>query len=891
VNDDAPRGKSDPSETLERVTTEPGMSTRAPGIPRTPAGSPPPDLVGRTLLHFHVVERLGQGGMGVVYKAIDEKLRRPVALKVLNERYVVDDRNREMLLREARHAAAVAHPNIAGIYDVHESEGLAFIAMELVAGKSLRDLIAAGPLELHPALRHAREIALALSAAHDVGVVHRDLKAENVMIADRGHVKVLDFGLAKVAHEPEVIAPPAPPLAFAPTVVQSTDRTAAGHVMGTPAYMSPEQARGQTVDARTDVFAFGVLLYEMLAGLQPFRRRSNDPFEWGGLDSPDWRPSRRLRAVNRAVPRAVEEVVERCLSVDPADRFADGTALLSALDRAARAPRRVWMLGAAVATLAALVAAGLAVRSSGRTSPARPVAAQSPGNAAAEAELAAALQAWRDGASATGLRKAQRATEIEPALAAASLRAALWIELDRLTTIGSVAPDAGHAAYAEAKNHRGGASEYDRTLIDAFEPRFRTPPDPAETERRLHDVAARFPRAGEPLYWIALIRSDAGDVAGAERAAVEAAEAEPGMAPAVLALRAWIASASPPRAGELLDRCIALAPAAADCLGERVRLRGNAGDCPAMEEDAHAWVAADADDAHAYCALTDSLFAQNAPAESVADAARACLQRTRPDEHAIAESAHRIAFAMGAGDFPAAESAARAYRDGLGSSPSVSLAFAVTMALGHAAREAGDRDALREAATTFLDRERAWTPQSLAEAAMPVAVLAFALESGALSRDEFVRERARRLAAVEARFPGAPASERAVVWLYAWAGAVETAEDARAALAALERFPPLVPPEAEKAVRAEMVGKVYALAGDPERAIPYLRRGASTCFMMNSVASALRSRLELANALAQTGRREEARAQYAALLARWGHATPRSVSADEARAKLAALGR
>jgi serine/threonine-protein kinase len=215
------------------------------------------------------------------------------------------------------------------------------------------------------------------------------------------------------------------------------------------------------------------------------------------------------------------------------------------------------------------------------------------------------------------------------------------------------------------------------------------------------------------------------------------------------------------------------------------------------------------------------------------------------------------------------------------------LAFSATMGLSLIALEAGDRDVVREAASSFLARERAWTPASPAEAAMPITVLFFARVSGSLSRDAFVRERTRRVAAVETKLEGAPDGERWLVWFFAWAWPAETPNDARAALDALARYPALLPAEAMKGFSAGLVGRVYALAGDRPRAIAYLRRAATTCFMMNSIEGAMRARLELANALLEQGQRAEARALYADVVDRWGRATPRSVSADEARARLA----
>jgi Tol biopolymer transport system component len=336
------------------------------GARRERAGAAPPvDLVGRRILHFQVLAHLGQGGMGVVYEALDEKLRRRVALKVLRARYLADERNKELMFREARNAAAIAHPNVAAIYDVHDSDELAFIAMELVKGRTLRARVAAGPLSADEALRIAREIAEGLAAAHATGVVHRDLKPDNVMLTPEGRVKLLDFGIAKVVTDGEAPVGPSPggsspPLGVAPTLPASGTHTREGRIVGTPAYMAPEQARGEPVDASADVFSFGALLYELLAGEAPFSHRTTPVREWGGDGSDDWRPRAPLRERRRDVPRELATIVAHCLEVRPERRYADGAELVRALS-AVRARRAGWRQGVAAVAILALLAAGAAV--------------------------------------------------------------------------------------------------------------------------------------------------------------------------------------------------------------------------------------------------------------------------------------------------------------------------------------------------------------------------------------------------------------------------------------------------------------------------------------------------------------------------------------------------
>src|SRR5262245_39051297 len=281
-----------------------------------------PDLAGRSLLHYRIVGPIGAGGMGEVWRARDTKLQRDVAIKILPPDQQDDSDRRERFLWEARAASALIHPSIVTIHEINSAEGLDFIVMEHVRGTSLATVIAGARLGVRDALAYAIQIAEALAVAHAAGVVHRDLKHANIMITESGSIKVLDFGIAKRMSTS--------------TDVDTTARalTVHGVILGTPAYMSPEQAVGQPVDARSDLFSLGVVLYQMLAGERPFVGESNVTV----LRRIVFESPRPLQQITPGIPYELCEVVDRCLAKEASDRYPDAVALVRDLRRIATSP-------------------------------------------------------------------------------------------------------------------------------------------------------------------------------------------------------------------------------------------------------------------------------------------------------------------------------------------------------------------------------------------------------------------------------------------------------------------------------------------------------------------------------------------------------------------------
>jgi eukaryotic-like serine/threonine-protein kinase len=906
-----------------------------------PARQPAP---GQMLGRFRILSELGRGGMGIVYLAHDENLRRAVALKLLPPSLNRQDERYRRFLREARAAAAVTHPNLATIYDVGEVEGNTFIAMERVDGRTLRKLLAGGRPSLDEAVEIAVQILSGLAKAHQAGIVHRDLKPDNIMITDDGVVKLLDFGLAKqhdgvsaalvgsvglagsteLAGSVELAGSTGVAAAVEGAGSATVERhesaprdTGADQLLGTPGYMSPEQVRGGPSDPRSDLFAFGVIFYEMLAGKRPFNGQSTADLQSAILrDAPT-----PLRSVRDDLPEALERLVERCLEKDPARRFPSSGALSIALAQlelttprfvmpssstlrnqpAATLPpsaavgsaRRLGDRASAAAKVLAsvLVAllAGLFFRKSGE--PERPLPGLVPASLApqyAEAAAArtrptpvtdlplpqsknqealtayaAALQGIRDGNWGYVQSHLERAVALEPGLAMGHLRLAMVQQMSPLMQ--------PRRHFALALAGRASLSARDQVLLNAYEPLLnRDPPDRREHIARLRAATERFPGDAELFGILAWEQRDPQAILPAARRAVEL---DPQYADGwQIVGEALFKLGKVDEALRALDRCVAVSPATADCSGTRGFIHGSEGHCAEMDEDFRRAVGVST-----YGVWQNeraaALFALGVSPEAIVEVYRNRWEQLGESEKTVAELLDRSHLSLAIGNFKEAEAQTLAARDVVARDTDARTHVALALQLIEIYDETNHLDKAARVADDYLKRKDIWVRSAEADEfsiSMYRTMLrarTISAETFSTKRDAWIREQT-----------SAPSNESL---LARYSCKVETPEEAREALA---RFPGTAPPPVLwRDFALATFGKLYVLAGRAEEAIPALQQTVRSCLELMEPMVHTRSTYYLGQALEATGDKAGACAAYASVLARWGSATPGSVTANRAR--------
>ena len=673
-------GGSDELDDGEESTGSEGSFLRAIGgiddeaeTAAAPEGARPS---GSRFGRFVLRSELGRGGMGIVYRADDEQLGRSVALKVLRETTRTDPQRRARFLREARAAAGLVHRNVAAVYEIGEEAGERFIAMELVPGDSLRQVLMdrGGALPVGEAVTIARGIARALAAAHAKGIVHRDLKPENVMLDAEGEPKVLDFGLAKGL---ESAPPPQDILERQPTEGIST---AEGHLVGTPAYMSPEQAQGKPVDVRSDVFSFGIVLFEMLAGERPFKGDSGMSLAISIARDPPLD----LARLRRELPRTLTTLVATCLEKAPADRYPSARELYVALGsvdtadaaaaetaRRSRQPRpakarakNAAAIGALVA-IAAIVAVGALGRQARSSSLAASLAASAASaasdagvrprsmtdypppptkNPGAAAAYAAFMQNLRDATG--GHADLDLAVKLDPTFAAAYLRAIQpWNVAQGIDV---------RASFALAQQYRGSLDERELALLGADEAFTHDPVDWDLAASRFRTVLARFPDDIETLSSLGSTLRFGGHVDEAAVVFQRALEIDPHYAMALVGLGNNLRGIDNARAMGFYKQCLEVSPRATNCASNLATMEQDEGQCADYEATARRLVAIDPMAGSWNEILANALAVRGAPLESVgALLDRAAALDSGGDARAGREHRDQKEIAVGAlaGDF------------------------------------------------------------------------------------------------------------------------------------------------------------------------------------------------------------------------------------------------
>lgn len=845
---------------------------------------------------FKLLGRLGSGGMGIVYRARDEKLERDVALKVIHDEFVLDRQFRARLLREAKAAAAVTHPGVATVYEIGEDGEKLFIVMELLDGEPLRSSM--GALPLKRALTIAAEIAEALARAHDAGIVHRDMKPENVLVTRDERVKVLDFGIARIEHAAES---------------DDTQLSREGAVIGTPGYMSPEQALGKEVSASSDVFSLGVMLYEMLANRRPFGGKSlmeaavsvtrDDPTPLAELTQ---------------LPVEVGALVHRCLAKDPAARPSSASL--------ARSLRRL------AEDVSVGTGANTEIASSGQvTLPKTPPAAQRSGG---RGLLAILFVAAAGAGIAMGVREARRpvsgspssAASVEPATARAitDLPISETVETDARANYQNALADLRRADWYRAYEHLQEAVKKDPEFVLAnlrlahiegvfgevenarkrlrwvreresrLDERNRAwlrgvevlqmhePVDYGEAARLFEDAARRWPKDAELKFMVAATRQRAQNPDKALEAARAAVALDPEYADALQTLaRLSLRRGDTRGASEYLDRCVTAR--SIDCLHDRLDMNAHVGQCERVIADAKLLESSGATRSTQWVYTASALLSQHEPVE----AAMPFLERAEKNADTArmrweVNIARARVLALRGGFRELEKSLEGLYPD---ATSTEFLAAVTTLGLEAHQETSSEEEAVKSAERFLAKRHSAVGGYAGVPTQDPSplfwSVLASAGRMSAGERDGKIAEWQKR-----ERTLGFDAG---TIWFQSEAVVARTPAEAKAALASRPKgFEPMqVQPDV---LGWDVIGRLYRLNGEYVLARDMLTRATSSCMLLFFPVATLRAWAELGETYESLKDSKQACQAYQQVLHWWGKAEPRSITANRVRARVRALG-
>ncbi|MGD0526027.1 MAG: protein kinase, partial [Polyangiaceae bacterium] len=856
---------------------------------------------------YIVEELLGKGGMARVYRAHDPRLNRRVALKVLRPDSSsepdssVDPSSR--VLQEARAAAALDHPNAVSVFDVGEADGQLYIAMELVVGRSLRAFVNDPAIRWEIKLRWMMDAARALGAAHERGLVHRDVKPENVMVRNDGVVKVLDFGIAKRLRV-DLHPTASPEDARTQAITQSYQ----GGIVGTPWYLSPEQLRGEPVDGRADQFSWAVTTYELLTGRLPWPK-GVDGFQLvlAILERTPERPSVLLPAL----PSIVDAALVKALAKAPADRFDAMESVANALEVIAVSSRRSWAdlqiaattktdpappmdtpnllpvvpvtdepttlpskhprppsrgsrelltavgVGVVAAALLAFYAsraarpgADVALVASAAATPSATAITELPPPATTVPEALAAYRSFqrsfRDADWNAAMTALTTATERDPTLAAGFLRLAFMRSLE------SVDEGLVRSTFMQAVRNRSTLDDRDAALLDALAPYLQSDPsDPLEAIHRLEALHARLPLDAELAYVLGSVRYDRGDLADALAAFDAASALDPGFALAGSSkggCLSYMGRFDEARAS--LEGVLERSRTATEPLWYLAELDEQQGRCASEEARVRTWLSRDPDDWYAYDYLARALAGQGKPAATIRAALEQKWARVGPAHRAKVEPLDRALLALTAGDFTEAEQRLGEAERALAAEPGAQAHASTLALLARTAEETGRPEGARAVAEAYLARKDAWAPSHRVDNVSifldPIPeMLAIEARTGGLAPAQLDEQRRSWLEAWRAKTSAAYVGD---LWIAAWAAPASTREQGLAAVEALAAFggvPPFVP----NMPTGSLAGHAYLLASRLDDALPALQLGATTCTVLFDPFGNTRGWLDLGAAL------------------------------------------